>query len=298
MSVISRFADRAPGCPGLGSRRLWNLWDMLRFNAKPFYDVVTALDSLRTQIASLEAEGPKAINDPVVLGYLRGWIEELRAALRTLGAQLTLISANRFLALVNNPGELTWRSVGGAWEEVHSRLSDELGLAQMFVLGSREADYYEPKASHFGPDVGAKFPTAIFDIDEAAKCIALGRPTASVFHSMRVVEIGANALSACLGIPASTRGGDRNWGAILRKFKEAIADKGSGKTPPFANLTDKVFFDDAYASLDAVKNAWRNPTMHVDTKHTDDEAEAIFLAIRGFMKKLASRLDENGQPLA
>jgi hypothetical protein len=38
--------------------------------------------------------------------------------------------------------------------------------------------------------------------------------------------------------------------------------------------------------------------MHVENKYTDDEAEDIFRAVRGFMKKLASRMDENGEPKA
>jgi hypothetical protein len=33
------------------------------------------------------------------------------------------------------------------------------------------------------------------------------------------------------------------------------------------------FFEIAYASLDAVRVAWRNPTTHVENKYTDDEAE-------------------------
>jgi hypothetical protein len=38
--------------------------------------------------------------------------------------------------------------------------------------------------------------------------------------------------------------------------------------------------------------------MHVENKYTTDEAEHIFVAVRGFMKKIASRMDENGQPVA
>jgi hypothetical protein len=38
--------------------------------------------------------------------------------------------------------------------------------------------------------------------------------------------------------------------------------------------------------------------MHVEKKYTKDEAEHIFVAVKGFMKKLASRCDEDGLPLA
>jgi hypothetical protein len=55
---------------------------------------------------------------------------------------------------------------------------------------------------------------------------------------------------------------------------------------------------DLHASLDAVKNPWRNSTMHVEKKYTDDEAQHIFAAVKGFMKKLAARMDENGEPKA
>jgi hypothetical protein len=61
---------------------------------------------------------------------------------------------------------------------------------------------------------------------------------------------------------------------------------------------DGELFDGLYVSLDAVKNPWRNSTMHIDNKYTDDEAEHVFAAAKGFMKKLASRMDENGEPKA
>lgn len=38
--------------------------------------------------------------------------------------------------------------------------------------------------------------------------------------------------------------------------------------------------------------------MHVENKYTADEAEHILMAVHGFMKKLASRMDEQGLPLA
>jgi len=38
--------------------------------------------------------------------------------------------------------------------------------------------------------------------------------------------------------------------------------------------------------------------MHVENKYLPEEAEHIFIAVRGFVKKLASRMDEQGQPLA
>ena len=38
--------------------------------------------------------------------------------------------------------------------------------------------------------------------------------------------------------------------------------------------------------------------MHIENKYTGEEAVHIFNAVRAFMKQLASRMDEQGLPLA
>ena len=46
---------------------------------------------------------------------------------------------------------------------------------------------------------------------------------------------------------------------------------------------------DVMGDLQAVKLAWRNPTMHIVKKYSEDEASRIFDAVRGFMQRLASK---------
>ena len=68
-----------------------------------------------------------------------------------------------------------------------SRVQDELQIRHFFHLSQSDVRFYidiEP----FGPEVVTKFPKAVEDICEAGKCIALQRPTACVFHLMRVAQ--------------------------------------------------------------------------------------------------------------
>ena len=148
----------------------------------------------------------------------------------------------------------------------------------------------------FGNDTKDKFQSAHYEIDEAGNCLALGRSSASVFHLMRIMEIGLSAVAKCLQITDPVKPAERNWGSILRFVREAI----NAKWPTAADRMtgDGALFEAIYASLDAVKNPWRNATMHVENKYTDEEAEDIFLAVKSFMKKLSSRCDENGDPQA
>jgi hypothetical protein len=85
---------------------------------------------------------------------------------------------------------------------------------------------------------------------------------------------------------------------MLRALKTEMESRNKQKPPRWNIPTDPDFFGEIHVSLDAVKNVWRNATMHVENKYTPEEADHIFSAVRGFMRKLASRCDEQGLPLA
>jgi bisphosphoglycerate-independent phosphoglycerate mutase (AlkP superfamily) len=61
---------------------------------------------------------------------------------------------------------------------------------------------------------------------------------------------------------------------------------------------DGRIFEEAYAALAAMQNPWRNATMHLDQKYTVEEARNVFDVVGGSMRKLASRMDEDGSPKA
>jgi hypothetical protein len=167
-------------------------------------------------------------------------------------------------------------------------LRSEASTKAAMGLPSDKLALYAPTTLIYGPDVRAKFPSTIYDIDEAAKCLGLGRPTAAVFHVMRVVEIALKAVSRCLSLPPPA---NPNWGMWLNPIRDENKRRG-------AKWSDHQFFQDVYQRLDAIKDAQRNPTLHVATTHTEEEAFLIFKVTENFMKKLAARMDENGDPKA
>jgi hypothetical protein len=61
---------------------------------------------------------------------------------------------------------------------------------------------------------------------------------------------------------------------------------------------DGQTFDEVYAALAALQNPYRNATMHLDHKYTDDESKHIFDLVGGLMRRVASRCDEMGDPKA
>ncbi len=286
--------------------KLWSLWDMLKFNASAFYSAISTLRGLQVSLETASDYGAPGVpgdatNAPIdrkICKKIRRDLLTVQEALEVLGARVTNIRLTNLVARLDNERfPITNRIFTEGVGEVHSRLKDEMSLATVFVLEEAKAQFYEPPNPLFGPEVETKFTAATFEIDEAAKCFALSRSTASVFHLMRAMEVGIHAVRACLGIASPAKDWERNWGSILQKIEAEIAARNSA-SPRRWNGGDKEFFESVYASLDAVRVAWRNTTMHVENKYTDDEAEHIFGAVHGFMRKLASRLDEQGQPLA
>jgi hypothetical protein len=221
-------------------------------------------------------------------------LEDIQNQLTRIGARMSIVFVDNMLADLSNMPKAVF---GSRVDELNRRIRDELSLMQFLHISSDMAKYYRPTSPLFGTSIEAKFLSVAFELDEAAKCLALGRPTASVFHLMRIVELGVRTTARCLQIPDPTKPYERNWGNILRTIRdEGIAVK--WPTPGARMSGDCALFEELYASLDAVRNPWRNATMHVERKYTDDEAEHIFVAVKGFMVKLASRCDEDGKPFA
>jgi len=287
------------------SHGLWDLREMLELKAGAFLAVMTNLASLSSWIEATSEYAGKEHHfhednrlHEAERDHLRGQLQSLKDHLTTMEADVTLIAVDELLERAH--WQLTtWGHVKERLREIGNTLRREVSTKTLLVLEPKEQAYFAPKEPHFGGAVAAKFLSAAFDIDEASKCFALGRSTASVFHLMRVMEIGIRATARCLGIPDPIKPAERNWGHILGEIRKDLdAHGGAAPTKAWAVAGDKEFFEGAYASLDAVRVAWRNTTMHVENKYTTDEAEHIWSAVKGFITKLASRCDEKGVPKA
>lgn len=182
------------------------------------------------------------------------------------------------------------------FDELGNRIVDALKGRFALLMSEEEAELFDPLNPLFGDEVATKFSSIVYEIDESAKCLALGRSTASAFHSIRSLEAAIRAISRCLSIPDPTRAADRNWGAMLKKINAEIERRWPGSSNRISG--DGAFFDGSYAALAAMQNPYRNSTMHLDQKYTLDEAHHIMEIVKGFMKKIALRMDEDGQPLA
>ncbi|HEV2501160.1 MAG TPA: hypothetical protein VGY31_16435 [Terriglobia bacterium] len=239
----------------------WSLLAMLRFPAEDFCRASSLMGQIYAQVNN--GAIPVSQSWSVIAGEL-GNLERLceKLALHSTLAQIRRLKD----IFVNGSDHVNYVHLARDVMEVQIRLTDELAARWVFLMSPDEARYFSD--NQFKSTVADRFPDAVFDMDEAGKCYATERATACVFHLMRVTEFGLQAIGRALGVSDSRP----NWEPIIAKIDSEL------KTPydkrQFKGSVDLLA--NASTHLHAVKVAWRNRAMHVQTEHTMEEAQEIY----------------------
>lgn len=160
-------------------------------------------------------------------------------------------------------------------------LDEELSAAPIFCLeriGNLSTEsLLEGASTGFDPEAIAKLPpTAVAEIDEAGKCLAFERATASAFHILRAVELAIKTYLSCVPgfvLPPMNR---QNWG----EFIKLLQDNGSAK-----EVTD---------ALQNIKSNYRNPLMHPEDTLDLRHAIGLFSVCQGMIEVLIADMKKRG----
>lgn len=269
---------------------------MLEINARSFMGAVMEMRRVQALIEHVANDEQRSrIPDDAQRIQIQSHVSQLIDSLRELYAQVALIAADRLHACLDEPVCVTWAEIGAQMRDIESRLRDELGLVRLFVLPPQTARYLLNGEDLLGPTIADRFPSVIFEMEEAAKCLAVQRSTASAFHAMRALEVPIRAIAAFLDIPDPTKPAERNWGVVLKTINDALDAKYPARARMPGSVGSKL--EGLYASLDAIKNPWRNATMHAENVYQPHEADHILQCVNMFMLKVADVMDEQGNPI-
>jgi hypothetical protein len=221
-------------------------------------------------------------------------LNRLVEVIRPLPVPVSLQTAVDLKETLRTIENLTYFGCGQLYINLSETLRRELQVAKIFTLDTSRAKYYEPKEPLFGASVEKKFPSIAYDIEEGGKCYACDLTTAAAFHWIRTMEAGIRAITRCLGIPDPTKGRDRNWSNISTAINAELDKRWPKSTGRMSG--DAQLFDKLHGAIVGMQNPYRNETMHLDAKYTAPEALHIFELVKGLMQRIASRMDENGDP--
>jgi hypothetical protein len=262
---------------------------MILFNVHELYMLAVFLSAVDAIVDSLEGKDEK-ISEAVKQTLLEklGRMEKL---CDDIGLELASTQIERVRTVVTQP-DVKFPALLHPLRDLEGRVHDELRLNLFMAIPRDRADYYD-KPILFGQAVADKFPDATYDIGEAGSSYATDRYTACVMHLMRSLEVALDAIGLGVGLPDAVIEARNSWESLLKKVRKQIEANDASGDPAWQ--PKRQFFVDAEAHLYAVKNAWRNPSMHLEKKYDDKEALRIYNAVKDFMEHLATHLDASGQ---
>lgn len=179
-----------------------------------------------------------------------------------------------------------------AWEygvfllELERRIDDELEETVFMRVTADTAKYFDARPL-FGTQVETQFHSVVLEIEEAGRCLALGRHTACVFHLSRVLGPALEALGRALGVNVAVPA----WQGILDRITKELEKRNNQKDPGW--LAEEPFYSTAAAFLLAVKIAWRNPVVHdIEHIYDADKATEVLETVKTFMRHISTKLGE------
>jgi hypothetical protein len=265
---------------------------MLEVNANSFLGAATQFARLHQIVAGLNdrAEAVEEKTASIAINHLDQFAKEADI----VGARLAVLAAQRLAALLRKwPITMNIGALAQALGEIESRFGDHLLSIQMFALSEVESLAFQPGHQLLSESVAIRYPSIIFEIEESAKCLALGRATASAFHSMRAVEVMIAGFRKYLGVEDSEKPAERNWSFALRAIKNAMDVKYPSASRKSGS--DGARAESIYLTLDAIKNPWRNATMHVEQTYQPFEAGHILQCVNVLAKGMAEICNEDGE---
>ena len=280
------------GPDGWGSQRIWSLLDVINFMI-PHYMAMLQMAGqeiaiANTSIAAGQVELRTRDKERIKQNFQFSSTKAAEYGLSNVSARIDRIyDAIRL-------DQLTYQEVRRHMQSLIEAYEDDTKFLYLYVY-PRDKVQVSLKFRHEWETALNVLPDLADEIDKATDAYALGHNTACVFHLMRVMETGVQRLGKKLGVSAThlSKSGkllDSTWGDILNhidpKLNALPAD-----TP--AKKARREQLKAVQAHLHAVKEAWRNPTMHPRRKgYNDQETLDIINHVRSFMNELASAISK------
>jgi len=248
----------------------------MKTNASSFLAIDRALANLRAHVEKLNKQRERSMVER--LEVQRVLATEILPLCQASGLTVSAALISKFSQQLSDAGlQMKAPAILLNLQTVETVVTTEVDQRVFLQIPPDMQAYYTQGDPLFGAIVSEAFPSAAYDISEAGKCLALERSTACVFHLMRAMEVCLLAFAESIGVGTSN---NPSWGALLEKMEVKVKK-------------DDDFAKEALLLLRSFKNAWRNPTMHMEKTFTQEVAQAIFVATKGFMNHISKKLKQD-----
>jgi hypothetical protein len=283
--------DVGSGAGGIPPGR-WSLWDMINFGLD---GVMTALQFARqhgtiTMVVASEGRGDQPLEDQyksVVENNLQ-WVHKMcnQHVLSATGDRLA-----RIWGMWSRP--ITYGALAIELKPLLEALEDDLKKLHFYRYPQHKTIEFLRIPGTWTATLNA-FPLIRPEIESGVDCYALEHNAASMFHMMRVAEVGMRALARERQVSFPRHPIEwAEWENIIDQIESKA--KAATATPPMsrgpARDAARTFYTGAVAQLRAFKET-RNRLMHM--RGSFDELDALWAIgqVRDFMNGLPAKIGE------
>jgi hypothetical protein len=224
---------------------------------------------------------------------------DFRRVSRTHGLERTEARLRRLLADLPRADFYTARRLHIDTSILHQALVDDLEERHFYHYPKSKGVLVLGAADEWAKTYAA-FGSARPDIEAGVDCFALGHPTASVFHMMRVAEFGLRGIARERKVPLPPKVGPIEW-ATWQDLIDAIrtAARNLANAFPRGEKRDAVrdFYMGALGEYEAFKDEYRNHVMHTRKSYREPIALNVLNHVRGFMERLSAKTNERGKAI-
>lgn len=246
-----------------------------------FAKAFAALDAAKVMCLPIQIPaGEREVADREIAFAVAYALDLTRFACTRCGMGNVIPEIDRLIILIKPQAFAPRSGISQAIVHLVSRIKDELEQQNFYRVSPEDLSLYGQREL-FGGQVAKKFKGTSADIESAGNCLALGQPTACVFHLMRAMEVAVRQLGRRLKVTITPQTTWRHMtGQMDAKIKNMSEKTGQQKRK-------KNDWEEARANLHHVGSVWRNNTMHPATSYTPSQARDILAAVRIFMGRLA-----------
>lgn len=270
--------------PSRDTRRLRSLWDVINANLTGLGPLIYQL-ALYQLLEERHDEEADQLVPPATKDQVSGWLK----IASVVATQFQIKAAHDRIQIFEKAiaRGITWRKLAVECRVLREAIEAGLKNQLLYRYGDEQAAMVRRWKEDWG-DITTKFPSANADILAAVDCWALGYGSASVFHSMRVLEHGIAALARDVGREIGTQ----NWQNIIDQIESEV--RNLGKTLPTGmEKNDRLqFLSEAAKEIVYFKDGWRNYVSHNRGAYDVHQARSVMEHVRSFMTVLSRRLGE------
>ena len=230
---------------------------------------------------------PSSLLKPQHFDEVIGQLTELEVKSAEMGMSITSLATRQAIEHFKKfKPKINYQIVMSRAGEIYRVFSAEIQQQQFVRLLPERRKYLPDVTDGFGESVRNSFPNAAFDIEEAGYCLAVQRDTASVLHTMRILEFGLQKLAARFDVDFDRK----NWNTMIDQIEAKIREISTNHTKPPNWKDEEEQFARVGKEFRYVKDAWRNHAMHARSKYTPEEAMTIYGHARELMIEVAKCL--------